>query len=147
MDNLFCAFDQRPSVPERAEDLTRSWQTPHRGIWRTGPPKRRSRRILQWLRDFLASSAIWIAIVGGPFVGLITFLEAYYLGGPVFFGPVLLLTWSVLIVSVVLVLERTGYARNFENRHVHLTKSLAGLGIAALSLGIVYFLITYGPRI
>ena len=79
----------------------------------------------------------------GPLIFLLTIGGTYYLVGASFFGPALILIWIALIAGFVMVLEKTGYARNFEASDFKLSKDrlLAGF----LSLGIllaIFYIVT-----
>jgi len=122
-------------------------QEPWRGmdlnIWAHGPSSR-AHRLARTLREALTISSIWMLVIGGPFTVLVTLAGAYYIGGSLLFGPVLLVIWSILILSFVLVLEKTGYDRNFEAWDFRPTKGLVGLFFAfALYLGLFYLLVTF----
>ena len=74
-------------------------------------------------------------------------MGAYYVPGPVFFGQVLLLNCSIIIVSFVLVHEKTGYARDFETERLRLTKGLVALFFAfVLFQGPYYLPVTFFPK-
>jgi hypothetical protein len=63
------------------------------------------------------SSSHFLLFFGAPAAGLtayLTFLLAYDLGGTRFFSTYLIGMWSGIIITITIVLERSGYARNFE---------------------------------
>ncbi len=77
------------------------------------------------------------------FIGFIgTFPVAYYIGGPRFFGPVLLGIWGVLLTLVVLVIEKTGYSRNFQAWDFPVRKILYGIPGLFLALAFFYIFLT-----
>jgi hypothetical protein len=50
-----------------------------------------------------------------PAMVLLSFVLAYYLGGVSYFLPALAGLWLVVLAGLVLILERTGYSRNFQS--------------------------------
>jgi len=79
------------------------------------------RRILNRFLETLSSLNILALIVVGPASFLLSLLVVYYVAGPVFFGPTLVTFWAVLVVGFVIVAEKMGYSRNFENWDFPLT--------------------------
>lgn len=129
--------EKEPEDPAR-----RSHRSTISGIWEIAPPKGRLYHLRQRLRDTFASSIIWVLIVAAPLTGLLTIYLAYYLGGVAFFGPTLLLIWSVMIVSGVIALEKSGHAQHFSTHNSGLTRSLAALCAAfAVYIAIFYLLL------
>lgn len=116
-------------------------------IWAPGHPTSRRRLILQRLTSIFGISSIWTLILIGPLAFLLTIGGTYYLVGASFFGPALILIWSALIAGFVTVLEKTGYARNFEASDFKLTKNRVLAGF--LSLGIllaIFYIVTVVPK-
>ncbi len=70
-----------------------------------------------------------------------TFALAFYIGGASFFGPVLVSLWSLSVVLLVLILEKSGHARNYEQWDFPVRKMLYGIPGLLLALGLVYFLV------
>jgi len=81
----------------------------------------------------------------GPAAFLSSLLVVYYVAGPVLFGPVLLTFWAIAIIGFVLVLEKTGYARNFENWGFRLTpaKILAVPASFIIIIGVFYLFVFF----
>ncbi len=109
------------------------------GLFRR-PVRGLGRRILA-----VFSSTEFLVFVLAPTGGLsiyLTFFLAYSLGGVGLFGVYLIGLWAVLILVAVVVLEKTGYARNFEAWDFPLRRILVlpvGFGLAAgLILLMVY---------
>jgi hypothetical protein len=84
-------------------------------------------------------SSIWTLIMMGPLIFLLTIGGTYYLVGASFFGPALILIWSALIAGFIMVLEKTGYARNFEASDFKLGKNRLLAGFLSLGLLIAIF--------
>ena len=113
-------------------------------IWDLGPPKSRRERILTRLTRTLAVSSIGTLIVLGPLAVLFSMLGTYYLVGPDFFGPALFGVWAVLIGGFILVMEKTGYARNFEASDFKLSKDrLLATALIFGALITVFYLLTF----
>jgi len=113
-------------------------------IWDLGPPKRRHERILSKLTRTLAFSSIGTLIVLGPLAVLLSMLGTYYVVGPDLFGPALFGVWAVLIGGFILVMEKTGYARNFEASDFKLSKDrLLATALIFGALITVFYLLTF----
>ena len=68
----------------------------------------------------------------GPIGVLISFFAAYEIVGANLFGPVLLSIWAVAIVGIIVTLEKTGYARNFQSSDFSIRRRILALPIAFL---------------
>jgi hypothetical protein len=122
---------------------THLWGSVNPNIWAPGPRKTRLRRITGRIADAASSVSIVGFAVIGPGAFLVSLLFVYYVAGPALFGPALLIFWAVVVTGFVLVLERTGYSRNFENWGFRLTpaKILAVPASFLIVVGIFYLLI------
>lgn len=101
--------------PEDDKPRTGVWRKVDPKIWAPGPPPSRLERLYERLFGWIKFSAFWIMVFAAPFFVLISFLIAYSIAGPILFGPVLLSLWSIMVIGFVIVMEKTGYARNFAN--------------------------------
>src|SRR5205807_6382448 len=120
-----------------------AWRKVDPEIWAPGTPTKMYTRILRRLRGIFALSSTWTLIILGPLSVLLTIWGTSYLVGPSLLGPALILVWSALVTGFILVVERTGYARNFEDSDFKLTKER--LLATALVLGVlitVFYLVT-----
>lgn len=118
------------------------WATVDPRMWAAPPKKRGIERLGHRAWRILGALSIPTLVVGGPLAILVTFITTYDLVGPTLFGPAILLVWALLIVGFVFVVEKTGYARNFEHWHFPLGKRLLALVIAlGAYLTLVLFLI------
>jgi uncharacterized membrane protein len=117
-------------------------------IWDLGPPKSRLERILGRITRTLAFSSTWTLIVLSPIAVLLSMLGTYYLVGPTYFGPALFGLWAVLIGGFILVMEKSGYARNFEASDFKFSKNrlLATALIFAVLLTVFYLLTFVAKR-
>ena len=122
--------DEKPS--------TGRWRKVDASIWAPGRPLTRFQRVIEKLlgpvRFFSFSTVVLIA----PFFALISFLAAYSLVGAAFFGPFLILLWGGLTVGFIVAMEKSGHARNFEDKTFKLT-----LG-RMLALPLVFLIILGG---
>jgi hypothetical protein len=116
------------------------WSRVDPKIWAAGHPISRPKRILQQLTSTFGVSSIWALVIIGPLMILLTFAGTYYLVGASFFGPALILVWTGLIAGFILVMEKTGYARNFEASDFKLSKDrlLASFLSFAILVAIFY---------
>ncbi|HLC10326.1 MAG TPA: hypothetical protein VJL56_00580 [Candidatus Bathyarchaeia archaeon] len=121
-----------------------AWRKVDPKIWAPGTPTKLYTRILRRLRGIFALSSIWTLIILGPLSVLLTIWGTSYLVSPSLLGPTLILVWSALIGGFILVVEKTGYARNFEGSDFKLTKER--LLAPALVLGVlitVFYFVTF----
>jgi len=92
-------------------------------IWAPGTPTKLYTRILRRRASqsspYRPSGHLFIL---GPLSVLLTIWGTSYLVSPSLLGPTLILVWSALIGGFILVVEKTGYARNFEGWDFKLTK-------------------------
>src|SRR5206468_2974995 len=100
---------------------THLWKPVNPMIWAPASRPGMLRRILNRFLETLSSLNILALIVVGPASFLLSLLVVYYVAGPVFFGPTLVTFWAVLVVGFVIVAEKMGYSRNFENWDFPLT--------------------------
>ena len=76
-----------------------------------------------------------------------TILAAYYIGGVRFFGPVFLGLWASIIIIGILVIEKSGYGRNFEGWDFPLRKTIALPLAFGLVLAVLYLILLLGNRL
>jgi hypothetical protein len=119
------------------------WSRVDPKIWAPGHPTSRGKRIFQQLTSAFGVSSIWTLVMIGPLTLLLTIFGTYYLVGASLFGPTLILVWSTLIAGFILVMEKTGYARNFEASDFRLSKErlLAGF-ISFVVLVAIFYIVT-----
>jgi hypothetical protein len=99
---------------------------------------------LMYVAGLFASTA-FLLFIAAPIGGLgayLSVLVAYDLGGISRFGLYLVGIWSVAIVGIVAVLEKSGYSRNFHNWDLPLRRLLA-LPIAFLAVAGMLILALY----
>jgi hypothetical protein len=117
------------------------WSRVDPKIWAAGRPTGRWKRILQQLTSTFGISSIWALVIIGPLMILLTFAGTYYLVGASFFGPTLILVWSTLIAGFILVMEKTGYARNFEASDFKLSKERLLASVLSFAILVAVFYI------
>ena len=79
--------------------------------------------------------------LSGVFGFVASFALAYDIGGVRFFGLILLLIWGGTALLGILVLEKSGYARNFEGWDFPMRRILYGIPGLFLGLGFIYFIL------
>ena len=73
-----------------------------------------------------------------------TLLGTFYLVGATLLGPVLVLIWSLMIIGFVIVVEKRGYARNFDNWNFPLNRNrLLALPIAFGAVLTILYIMLY----
>jgi hypothetical protein len=99
-------------------------------------------RLVERVRGALSFFSFGSLVVLGPFFIFLSIIVIYDLVGAVYFGPALISFWAFLTVGFVLVLEKTGHAKNFEHIDFPLTKQrLLALPLAfAIVIAILLFL-------
>lgn len=99
-------------------------------------------RLIERARGVLGLFSFGSLVILGPLFVFSSILLIYDLVGVNYFGPALLSFWAFAIVGFVLVLEKTGHAKNFEGSDFHLTKErLLALPLAfAVIVAILLFL-------
>ncbi len=115
-------------MPEGKDDETsrkQLWRPVDPKIWEPGPPPRMLKRITGRIGGLFAPFFLASMVVVGPLSILISLLVVYSLVPGEFFGLTLVALWSVVIVAFVLVVEKTGYARNFEDWNFPLRRIVA----------------------
>ncbi len=130
------------SDTDEADDGKRQhWQV-DTSIWGPGPPRGRVIRLIERVRGALGLFSFGSLVILGPLFVFSSILLIYNLVGVNYFGPALLSFWAFVTVGFVLVLEKTGHAKNFEGSDFHLTKErLLALPLAfAMVLAILLFL-------
>jgi hypothetical protein len=90
-----------------------------------------------------ASLAIPVLVVAGPLAVLLSIVGTYYFLGSSLLGPGLIIVWSLLTICFVFVLEKRGYARNFDGWDFPLGKRVLALPIAGVALITVIYLLLY----
>ncbi len=130
------------SGTDEADDGKRQHWKVDPSIWGTGPSKGKIRRVLERARGALGLFSFGSIVILGPLFVLSSFLFIYKLVGAAYFGPALLSFWAFAIMGFVLVLEKTGHAKNFETSDFHLTKErLLALPLAfAIVTAVLLFL-------
>ena len=127
--------DEKPS--------TGRWRKVDASIWDPGPPLTRFRRYSEKLLGPLRFFSFWTVVLITPFFALISFLAAYSVVGAAFFGPFLMLLWGGVTVGFIIAMEKSGYARNFEDKTFKLTlgRLLALPLVFLMILGGFFFLV------
>jgi hypothetical protein len=117
------------------------WRPVDSTIWTRGPKSTRLRRAADWISTVITAIplAILAAVIIPIFVPL-SILIVYSVAGPALLGPTLILFWSGLLVLFVFVVEKTGYARNFEDWNLPLGRILILPAALTLCLGLVFLL-------
>jgi membrane protease YdiL (CAAX protease family) len=122
----------------------RTWREVDPRIWSPGPPTKMHTRILRRVYSIFATVSLWTLIIFGPLTVLLTIAGTDALVGPSLFGPAMILVWSGLIAGFVLVVERSGYARNFETWSFNFTKErLLAAGLIFGVLLTIFFIFTF----
>lgn len=87
-------------------------------------------------------------VVVAPFVFILSVFFAYSFAGVAYFGPTLGAILAILTVGLVVILERAGYAKNFEHSIYRLTKErLVAVPLAFLiivSVLLLFYLVRTG---
>ncbi len=127
--------DKEEGKPRRP----RLWRPVDPSIWTPGPARGRLQRAIRRVLGVftgLPSSIMAVAVIT-PLFFLLSILGIYSVAGPTLFGP------ALLTVAFVLVLEKTGYARNFEGWDFPLTpRRIVAVPAAFLIIvGILYLLV------
>jgi hypothetical protein len=117
-------------------------------IWTSGRRSGRLKRITQRLWELIASLSLPMMIIAGPLVVFTTLLGTYYLVGPALLGPVLVLVWSLLVIGFVIVVEKRGYARNFDKWDFPLSRNrLLALPLAFGAVLTIIYIIIYFQKV
>ncbi len=131
-------------MPEGEDEEQRSprlWRPVDPDIWAPPPDKNRRERIVERILEAAKFFSFAFLVTLGPLSILLSVFLVYSLvGGGALFGPVLLLFWAVTIAGFVIVLEKTGYARNFENWEFRLGKRIMVMPVAFLIIASILFL-------
>ena len=141
--------DPLAAKPEDDKPLTGPWRKVDPAIWALGRPPTRLGRFIEKLTGLIRFSSFWIVVFGTPLFVLISFMAAYSLVGAAFFGPVVLSLWGGFAVGFIVLMEKTGYARNFEDK----TFKLSPARILAIPLAFLmilagfYFLLFIGHKL
>jgi hypothetical protein len=127
---------------EEKRGNSRLWRPVDLSIWAPGPARGRLGRTVGRVRGAVLNFplALLVAAVIIPLFVPLSFLIVYSIVGPVLFGPVLIGSWSVLVVGFVVVMEKTGYAKNFENWNLPLKRILA-VPLAFLTIILAFYLV------
>jgi len=124
------------------------WRPVDRKVWerRQDEPKEALLRFGLLIRatmgDIFSSPLflLFFALPAGASV-VFTFALAYYVGGALYMGPVFVGIWACIIISGILLLEKTGTARNFAGWDLPL-KRIILLPVGFLvTLGFFYLMI------
>jgi hypothetical protein len=107
------------------------WRPIDPKIWAPGPPAGRLGRIADRVKSSIAPTFFATAVMLGPLSVLISLAIIYPLVPSQLFGPTILGFWAIVVVAFVVVVEKTGYARNFEGWNLPL-KRIVVLPIAFL---------------
>jgi hypothetical protein len=118
------------------------WRQIDPSIWGPAPPRGRMQRVVERVRGALGFFSFGSLVVLGPFFIFLSILVIYDLVGAAYFGPALISFWAFVTVGFVLVLEKTGHAKNFESSDFPLAKErLLALPLAfAIIIAILLFL-------
>ena len=103
----------------------RLWRPIDPKMWAPGPPAGRLRKIADRIKGSMVPTFFAAAVVLGPLSVLISLAIVYPLVPSQLFGPTILGFWAVVIVAFVVVVEKTGYARNFEGWNLPLKRIIA----------------------
>jgi hypothetical protein len=121
----------------------RLWRLVDPKIWAPGPPAGRLRKIADRIKSSMVPTFFAATVVLGPLSVFISLAIVYPLVPSQLFGPTILGFWAVVIVAFVVVVEKTGYARNFEDWNLPLKRiiviPIAFLLVMSL-IAILYFL-------
>ncbi len=140
-------------MPDGEDDEQRSprlWRPVDPDIWAPPPDKNRLERIVQRLLEAAKFFSFAFLVTLGPLSILLSVFLVYSLvRGGALFGPVFLMFWAVVIVGFVIVLEKSGYARHFEDWEFRLGKRVLAVPVAFLIIASIYFLfyLSYLKRI
>lgn len=123
--------------------LSGRWRKVDPSIWSPGRPLTRFQRVAEKLLGPIRFFSFWTVVLIAPFFALISFLAAYSVVGAAFFGPFLILLWGGLTVGFIVAMEKSGYARNFEDKTFKLTlgRLLALPLVFLIILGGFFFLV------
>ncbi len=126
--------------------LSQGWRPVDAEVWTHREPRPHGLRKLKVFFDRMGS--LLIEPIAMPFLalaGVIGFLAsfavAYDIGGVRFFGLVMLGIWGSITAFGILVLEKSGYSRNFREWDFPLRKILYGIPGLFLGLGFIYFIL------
>ena len=140
--------DSQDSIAEDKEPkrLAGSWRPVDLRVWtRRGPPAKGLQKISLLIQRFGSLLLHPVALPFLGFAGIIgfvgTFALAFYVGGPGLFGPVLLGIWSIAAILGVLIIEKSGYSRNFEGWDLPARKMLWGIPGMLLAITFMFLLI------
>ncbi len=122
-----------PDSKEDPREKPRLWRPVDPGIWAPPPARGRLERAIQRVQGMVAFFSFAFLVTLGPLSILLSIFLVYSLvGGSFLFGPVLLVFWAFVIVGFVLVLEKSGYARNFAEWEFRLGKRVVAVPMAFL---------------
>jgi hypothetical protein len=121
------------------------WGPVNPDIWAPRPRKGRLQRIGTRVLETVSSVSVVAFAIVGPAAFLASLLLVYYVAGPALFGPALLTFWAIVIIGFVLALEKSGYARNFENWGFRLTpaKMIALPASFVIIVGVFYLFLFF----
>ena len=130
--------------------LQGSWRPVNKEIWaQHGEPPEGLHRVVHVLRRLAATfthpfSAFILGTmaIGWSVIG--TILAAYYIGGVRFFGTVFLVLWGAIIATGILMIEKMGYARNFEQWNYSLRKTIVLPLAFALTVAFLFLILLLG---
>ncbi len=109
----------------------RLWRPIDPKIWAPGPPAGRLRKIADRVKSSIVPTFFAATVVLGPLSVFVSLAVVYPLVPSELFGPTILGFWAIVVVAFVVVVEKTGYARNFEGWNLPL-KRIIVLPIAFL---------------
>ncbi len=126
--------------------IAASWRPVDPKVWtRRGPPAKGLQRVSLSVQRVGSLLLHPVALPFLGFAGIIgfvaTFALAFYIGGPGLFGPVLLGIWSIAAVLGVLIIEKSGYSRNFEGWDFPARRMLYGIPGMLLAITFMFLLI------
>jgi hypothetical protein len=112
--------EEKPSPNALTTPQNSGWRPVDKQLWAKKETPTGVRGIVaQQLRRFAGvfSSPFFLLFVATPLGGLgayLTFFLAYWFGGTQLFGFYFVGIWATIVVGGVAVLQKSGYARNFE---------------------------------
>jgi len=138
-------FENMPDGKDKEGKEKRLWRPIDPKIWAPGPPPGKLKKIADRLKSSMVPGFFAAAVMLGPLSVLISLAIVYPLVPSQLFGPTILGFWAIVIVAFVLVVEKTGYARNFEEWNLPL-KRIIVLPIAFLlvmSLLVILYVLSH----
>lgn len=128
---------------EPAQEPDGGWKPVHQGIWTpSGEPSGGFHRLSRLIVRSVSSVPPLVIAVPALLLVPFTFVLAYDLGGSRLFGLALASIWTFLIVLTVIVLEKTGYSKNYESWDFPLRRVVFIPVGFLIALGLFYLILT-----